>query len=219
MAFTKIVSTVKSCATGLPDTVTTDAVSTAGADTLIVVVADYFGGTGTVSDNKSNSGWTRLTPQGISNQRIAIWYTANATVGTGHTFTYSGSTLFAAIAMIAFSGGKLTSPADQQNGADSGLQAGSITPSEDNELLIAGLSIASASCTGLSIDSSFTVEQFLAAIGGDNFGIGAAYKIQTSAGAENPAWTLTGSSATTPSIASFKAGTAASAFIPRIVVL
>src|SRR5262249_1127355 len=70
---------------------TTSSVDITGA-TLIVITTAYDGTpTGcTVSDSKSNT-WTGLTTYTGGLDALKIYYAVNPTVGTGHTFTCSGS--------------------------------------------------------------------------------------------------------------------------------
>ncbi len=141
-----------------------------------------------------------------------MYYAKNAIVGSGHTFTYSGTALYGAIAVIAFSSSDISSPFDVENGANDAvitvLQTGNITPSENNELLISGIGVSNA--TTLAIDSSFSIESQEPAASGQNFGLGIAYKIQTSLGSENPQWSWSGTDIAAAVIASFKAATVSS---------
>jgi hypothetical protein len=183
--------------TASSSSVTTAGVNTTGANFIAVCIADATSGTAlavSLSDSKSNS-WTALTtyhPTGTSD-RVAILYAQGSlNVGTGHTFTWSGS--FPAIAVIAFSG-VASSPHDQENGAGatsvSSLQPGSITPGVANELLLACVGTLSTQ-TALAINSPFTASNVLNATSGTtNVGIGMAYQIQTTATAENPTWSWT----------------------------
>lgn len=187
---------------------TTAAIDTTGADFLVMVVAWYVAPTTTPSDSKSNT-WVGGTIQTVNNQSCRIFYSYNPTVGTGHTFTFSSaSSIYPAIQVLAFSG-LVTSatPFDQQNGntntSSTTIQPGSVTPTRNNELLIAGCCHEQASYT---IDSGFTEAFDIAYSGSVNMGGSAAYLIQSALAAINPTFTLAGSSANNAAaIATFKA--------------
>lgn len=196
---------------------TTGAIDTTGA-TLLVRCAAYDGpATVTASDSKSNT-WTGLTVRtsgGGAFHKLRIWYVANPTVGTGHTFTFGGTSSAMAGCVSAWSGAKVTSPFDQQNGAgvsSTSAAPGSITPSEDNELIIAGCSFEGSRT--LSIDGGFTITNQVNFSGGSNYGVGMAYLIQTSLAAANPSWSWSGSADAAAAIASFKAEPVSGSVIP-----
>ena len=179
---------------------TTGTMDTTGANFLVVVIADQDSlDTNGVSDSKSNT-WVQLTVY-PSPHGVCIFYSVNPTVGTLHTFTISGAT-FASIAAAAFSGVHATAPLDQQAGA-SGTQSGSVTPSENNELVIAGAYSDGANPT--SADGGFTTPN-AANVSGNHAGYGLAYLIQTTAAAANPSW---GAGTDSAAIATFKQAAAA----------
>src|SRR5204863_2222713 len=66
-------------------------------------------------------------------------------------------------------------------------QPGSVTPSQDNEVLVTGYG-GDTNATTATIDSGFTVSDTFAYVGGSNMGGSAAYLIETTAGAKNPTW-------------------------------
>ena len=163
----------------------------------------------TISDSKGNT-WTQLTARiGTGfNGAGRIWYAENPTVGSSHTFTANASgTCYPSLAASAWSGTETSSVFDQENSAindSSPASPGSITPSENDELVFAAC--ANGISTSVpSINSGFTIVQ---AVGYDNnvaLGVGAAYIIQTSASAVNPAWSIASGSIGATFIASFKA--------------
>lgn len=195
---------------------TTASCDTSGA-TLLIISASYYSGHGTltISDSKGNT-WTaggspltERTGAGAIVQRV--WFAINPIVGTGHTFTFSGSLALSSAFGQAFSGTDTSSPFDQESGASgnpsSSLSPGSITPSVDGCLLLAVGTIDASDPT--STFSTFT-GNVLADATGSYFGLGTAYEIQTTATARNPAW----SGASKSRIASlnvFKPAAAASA--------
>lgn len=161
----------------------TSAIDTTGANLIVLTVPYYplLGGTPTVSDSKGNS-WTALTLQ--ANQgAVRLYYCVSPIVGSGHTFTATGTDIYATIDVLAFSGAS-ASPYDQESGSafDS---PGSITPPQDGCLLVT----ASSNNGGTtSVDSGFTgfTHDFTP---GSHMGGGIAYLIQSAAAAVNPTWT------------------------------
>jgi hypothetical protein len=191
---------------GSPDSgdVTTGGINTTGADFLVAVVSN-FGGTAAVSDSKGNT-WTALT-ESADAVKCRIFYTVPSSVGASHTFTVSGAT-YPAICVAAFSGVHAT-PADQQNGAtDTGvtsLQPGSVTPSEDAELVVTGLATRDP-VSMESINDSYVLETSKPNNqDGVHMGAYLAYRVQTTAAATNPAWSWTTSRDASARIATFKA--------------
>lgn len=117
---------------GNPSTVTTAAVDTTGANLLLMVVTGFNPPTATPTDSKSNT-WTATTAVGSTR----FYYVWNATVGSGHTFTWNEN-VFAGITVLAFSGVQTSSdPLDTRTGNSSGTSPGSITPAVSGEVFIA----------------------------------------------------------------------------------
>jgi len=187
---------------------TTGAINTNGANLLIVVISDFGGASqSTLSDSESNT-WNELTLLNFnSNARCTIYYAYNPNVGASHTFTYDVQTNFPTIMALAFSDADTAAPFDVENGAGvtgTSLQPGSVTPSENDELLICGLTTANEEGSTPSIDSSFIEELGIIFGTGVNLGGFTGYKIQTTAGAENPTWSWTTSVDAASVIATFK---------------
>lgn len=191
-------------------TVTTSAIDTTGADFLVVAVS-YYGSTSNadpaLSDSKGNT-WTALTARelGFNNAAAKIFYCKPTSVGSGHTFTADRTNTYPTISVSAFSGVKATSPFDQESGtstnsASTSYQPGSITPSEDGCLLVTGIC---SDGTSHSVNSSFNATA-TDVLSSNHMGGGIAYKVQTTAGAENPTWSWTGSTWRAAAMASFKA--------------
>lgn len=199
------------------DLTDTTAIDTTGA-TLLVGTCSWYAATtsvATASDSLSNS-WTGLTAQvdGTVQVKVQIFYvnSASPTVGAAHTFRCTAVSGFAVATLHAFSG-SATVPFDQQNGAVNGTTAttqnsGSITPTQDGEVIIAAIA-------GWSGASTFTVGQGLTLTfaadfsGGNTIGGASGRLIQTTAAAINPIWTWTGTETIiAAAVASFKAAAA-----------
>jgi hypothetical protein len=180
--------------------VTTSAINTTGAN-LLVAVCNWYASSGSISDSKGNS-WTLGFATSGADTQVSIYYVYNPTVGSGHTFTWSAAN--GPIMVMAWSG-SASSPADQSAGQNATgsttIQAGSITPSQNNELVIAGVG---ANNSTLSIDSGYTITDNESYTSGVSLGGAGAYLIQTTATATNPAWTLSGTNDSAAAILSFE---------------
>jgi hypothetical protein len=179
------------------NSVTSSALDTTGANLLVVAVVTFGAGT-TPTDSKGNT-WTGLTVEsGSSNVRL--WYCLSPTVGTGHTFSHNSTGTYPAIQVFAFSG---VDSFESQSGFASSYQPGSLTPAEDGALLVSTVASGAAS-SGLAVDSSFIGLEFTPNSAGQHVPGGTAYKIQTTAGAENPTWSWPSSSPNAVTMAVFK---------------
>jgi len=164
--------------------------------------------TGTPTDSAGNTYVEIRDEEGSDGGELAMFYAENATGQASHTFTAVGG--FPALCVMGFSGGATSSSLDQQNGttdASSPRNAGSITPGEDNELVVMGIGGATGpGVSDYSIDGGFTIAGGFDLVGGTSYGAAIAYLIQTTATAANPSWTTpSNSSGQAAIIASFKA--------------
>lgn len=194
---------------------TTGAIDTTGASLLVANIGSYSGTSEpTLSDSKGST-WTLLTVQssGADGARSRIYYAENPTVGAGHTFTVTGNDSFAALCVTAWSGPLTSSVFDQENGATTGgatsLATGSVTPSENNELIVAGLCLRDISNTGdtVSINGGFTISDQQTGVANQCLEAAQAYLVQGALAAANPTWSWTTSDKAAATIATFK-GTA-----------
>ena len=189
---------------------TSTGVDTSGATLLVMSCSWLSGASITASDNKSNT-WTPLTQQtgGVAVFQIFYVNSASPTVGAAHTFACDGTDSYPVVAFIAASGTHAT-PFDQQGGnstaSASSLAAGSVTPTQDNEIVIVGITIDSG--TTLTINGGFTTAFTYDFMGGTSMGGGLAYLIQTTATSANPTWSWSGTAAAATASSSFKAAAA-----------
>lgn len=193
--------------TGAANGGTSAAIDTSGASLLIFHLSHYFATATSVSDSKGNT-WTGLTAQGSDEPRSRIFYAENPTVGTNHTFTITGVGSYSTGEVAGFSGAATTTVADQETGAvvnpGTTLSTGSITPSENNCLVVAGLSV-NKDGSPYAINASMTITDQFDYESGVNEGGALAYIVQTTAAAINPQWSGFASGAAAATIASFKA--------------
>ncbi len=189
--------TSDSAQSGDANSVTTGGKNTTGSSLLVIMVAGLTGKTPTISDSKGNS-WSPLTGQDTisagGNGKGQLYYSIPISVGASHTFTASQTGSFPSIFVLAFSGGATSGVFDVQTGAVGNavgtLAGGTITPGSNNEVVISG---NQTSLNAPTVDSGFTLQESASTLGGLAFGGGIAYKIQTTATAVNPTWTLSGS--------------------------
>lgn len=188
--------------------VTSSGIDTTGANFIVVGVVYYNLGTPSspaLTDNKSNT-WTALTSQTAATGKTLLYYCFGPTVGSGHTFSFGGNNVYSSIAVSAWSG-IATSPFDVENGATNNvgtsLSTGSITPSQNNTLLISCL--GDTSIGTISINSGFTISGTVAYSAGNFYGLSMAYKVLSAIAATNPQWSTTGAGVELlATIASFK---------------
>lgn len=204
MAIT-LIGNNKATASG-SSTATTAGGNITNAKLLIAIVCMYSksAATATVSSTSNASGnWTALPNYVNGNSNICIWYCANPTTSASEAFSANpNGTGYPAIFASWWDGVTTTSPKDQATGASgtsNPLATGSVTPSEDNELLVTGVS---HNVTGnTTVDGGFTRQDTQT---NASFETGAwAYLIQTTLASANPAWTVDGS-AKAVAIATFK---------------
>lgn len=228
MAFALVANTSE--ATPDQGTFTSPSIDTTGADLLVISVSNYTGFTTelVVSDSKGNT-WIPLTPRlkTADNARNWIYYAKNPTVGSGHTFTvgHAVHNTYGSMCVSAWSGADLTDPFDQENGAFSNsfltsLQAGSVTPSEDNELVIAAIAIGYLGGDGFtgtaSIDSGFAITNQEPNVSFNNVQSAQAYLVQTTAAVVNPTWSWSPSKRPAATAATFKAAAVAGG-LPKLI--
>lgn len=190
MAFS-LVTSVKAGTGSSP--VTTASVDTTGAD-LIVLVVSSWNVISSVSDSKGNS-WTPLTAYIGGTGRQQAFYCASPTVGSGHTFTATSAGGYPSICVLAFSGVDTADPFDAETGTTgtgTTSQAGSITPTNDNSLVVACIGFWDGSTRSLSsVDGGFTLQETVPKDAA--FGSGAAYLVQGAKAAANPTATYSAS--------------------------
>lgn len=191
---------------------TSSSIDTSGASLLVVVCGfDIRGGGLTLVDSNTNT-WTALTTD-----RQAVWttcrtyYALNPIVGSGHTFSFGGTDSYCSLVAASFSGADLSTPLDQQTGANNdaatSLATGSITPGTDNQLVVAALAFNNPAT--VTIGGSFNTPVTANAQDFVRKGASLSYLIQTTAAAANPTWTVSTTSELAAQISSYKAAAAA----------
>lgn len=197
---------------------TTGTFDSTGANHLLVGVALFNGAghasIGDISDSKGNSWSLRTLYATAGGIEIALYQGLQTmTVGTGHTVTFTRSGSFPSIAASAWSGAALSVVLDAQTGNNGGsastIQPGSLSPSQDNDLLFTA--VAAGGTTITSIDSGFSILDNVNAANSEPLAV--AYKIQTTAGAENPTWTLAGTGDVTANQSAWFAAAASGNFL------
>lgn len=175
------------------NTFSTTGFDTTGASLLVAGIGRFAAVTPTLSDSKFNT-LNALTEQSnLGDPACRLYYAENPAVGSSHTATATGSNIFSAFVFAAFSGAAIASVFDQQNGAtalDTSLAPGSITPTEDNELVVTGFSVNFGG-DNPTVGSGFSTPVGENAVAGvcDSFWM--AYLVQTSASSVNPTWSHT----------------------------
>lgn len=186
--------------------ITTGAIDTTGYNFLVAGCAYQIGQANTLSDSKSNT-WTSLTER-VAAPSVRLYYVANATVGSGHTFTCGAAgNSYPGICVSSFANVKTASPADQQNGttgtANPTIVIPSITPAENNELVIGTAGFDTPLGVPVTFSGMTVIETRDAT--GVSYGCSLAYVVQTTAAAIGPTVTFNMLESAAVSSASFKA--------------
>ncbi len=188
---------------------TTGSISTTAGNFIGGVVSfyDFGGGDPTVSDDSGNTYQYRTTYASTFVQ-TRLFFCPSATLDGTVVVTATGTGTFPSIIAAVFSNVN-ASPYDVENGATAAaatsVQPGTATPSEDDELLICGFN-------GNLLNEDFTISGTgwaeIAQVNSDgahHVAAALAYKVQTTAGAENPTWSWTTAQGVVSSQATFKA--------------
>lgn len=195
---------------GNADGFTTGSFDTTGADLIVINLGQGNSVTnGVITDSKGNT-WTPLNQPATGGKSTRLVYAWNATVGSGHTFTVSGTDNFPALSISWWSGSQTASdPFDQQTAGgtvpfSNTVQPGSVTPGTDNQVVITGLS-GDANTAAPTINLGFTVIGTVLDNNAGHQNSALAYEIQTTATARNPTWTAPATGSWAAAIATFKA--------------
>lgn len=201
--------TASRSAAGANGATTGSGFSSVGASLSLIGICSYSAvADATVSDNAGNT-YTPLTKYTTASFQYVRWfYCLNPTSNASATATASSTSGFTSIVYAVYSGGAIVSGFDVENGAINNgstttISPGSITPTQNNDLIVALLGF-NGSTASPTIGASLTVRQFINFSAGTNFGIAFADFVQTSAAAINPAWSYSASPQIANSIASFK---------------
>lgn len=172
---------------------TSDAINTTDA-TLLTVFWAGADRSVTVTDSKGNtySGWTTKW-NGAAGVYMMACYCENPTVGSGHTFTVTTTTMYAGVAASAFSGVKTSGAYHAQAGASQGYQgysigSGSITTIDSGALVVTGTGLHADNGTAPTIDTGFAIVAHAAGLSGNYYGIDVAWLDKATAGAVAPTW-------------------------------
>lgn len=189
---------------------TTGTINTTGANLLVACVSTHgYGPMPQLTDSKGNSWTLAASSLEFQDGEMRLFYSVPASVGAGHSFTIGGSSVLASISVMAWAGAH-ASPFDKASGAGvagTSIQPGSVTPAENNELLITCLTnTGDSSNSSRSINGNFTIAGQVGQSATVNYSmsIASAYLVQTAAGAANPTWTYPVNNTANAVIATFK---------------
>jgi hypothetical protein len=191
-SFTPITATLSNCATNR-------------GYLIVLLVTDYGHDvtTDTISSTSIPSGWSHGSNSTSSTQEnVAIWWAYSASVSNAETVTVTNGQYPAFFA--ACYSGTASSPLDQQSVGPS--QPGSVTPPQNNELIVTGSGNENTS-SAPTVNDGFSISDAIPESSGHYVGGGMADLVQTAAAAINPTWTETGGTPAT-AIMTFKAAAA-----------
>lgn len=183
---------------------TTANIDTTGATLLVALVYKLRTRTSPLlTDSKGNT-WTPLTAQDAGSiSHAQLYYAANPSVGSGHNFTLTnqgGDNYLGGVCVAAFSDVDTSSPFNKEDGnikATSGttILVDSVTPDQNNSLVVTGLCNDELTDDTFSINGGFTITDAFDGIASpQRVGGALAYLVQTSAAAAGPTWTWVTSS-------------------------
>lgn len=169
------------------NSVTTPSIDTTGA-TVIVVVAitvTVDPASSEFTDSKSNT-WLGGPYRNQSYLAGRILYCASPATDAAHTFSFSHTGSYPALAVAAFD--TVTGTADVAVGAGctGPWQPGADTPGSDNQLVVTGLGYNTTAT--VAVDSDFVITDNATGIA-SAVAVALAYKVQESAAELNPSWT------------------------------
>lgn len=187
-------SVVGSTSAGSADTTS---VTTTGFDTSTSKVLAFWmywatATVPTISDTFTNT-WVKKTTYNTAFLRGAWFYTVNPIVGASHTVTATFTSSFPAIYFAAFTNsGACTFDKETGNALASAsappIPTNSITPTNANSLVLAGLGTDTGSAFTISGSSFTTIDHSSGFADGT---VAGSYVIQTTASAANPSFSWT----------------------------
>lgn len=182
-----IVDTVSSGAAG--SGTTTGNIDTTGANLLVAFTASTTSVDPTPSDSKGNT-WNRraLQDQATNTMRTGLWVSVPSSVGSGHNFTLTAVNGRCSIVVYAISGGHAAVAQNTTSSATT-LGTGDATLPQRAALVLAGISHGAA-ITNLAVGDIFTIDETVAFLAANHYGLAGASKLSTS-GTETPDWTWT----------------------------
>ena len=205
--------------TGDGSTVASATLDTATADLIVINLVGTSTMAGKPPTDSNGNTWTQVaSATTIAPSTVDLWYCLSPTVGAGHEFhSPAGGSYYPSMQVQAWSGAAASSALDQtnENTAASGtsLQPGSITPTQNGELIVTGVLFNSEGTTNIAINDSFDITNSYPGVTVVYYGGGIAYLVQSTAAAINPTWTWAPSMDAAAVIASFKAPSSGS-FLP-----
>lgn len=174
--------------TGGGVTITTTGITTTGANLIVVEISSNGVTVANISLVDSNSNiWTKV-PGTLGNS--AVFYCVSPTVGAGHTFT--GTTTAAnnpTITVSAWSGVDTVTPFDKAAQGNGSTSAASVTPANNNSLVIATAGPSNSNFS--STVTGYTITDNLAVVSFGGLAGAMAYQIQTTATATQAIWSAT----------------------------
>jgi hypothetical protein len=177
------------------DTVTTSAINTTGATLFVIAISDFDGVGYTVSDSQSNTWDTTPSTYTVTGGffQLEFQFAIVTATNASHTFSATCSGCYPSVCVIAFSGTHATTVWDgKENGSEgaaSTRQPGSITPTQDNAVVVSALALPYEDIGTITISGGgFSAVEGQVVGGGGSYGVAIAYVVQTTATASNPTW-------------------------------
>lgn len=179
-------------------TATTAAIDTTGATLLVACVSGYnVNSAGSILTDSASNIWSKLTDPGFGqsgmNNTNTIWYVTSPTTSATHTISVTSG--YPSISLASFSGTRASSPQDvtptssgAYNSAAQTLQPGSITPTQNLDLIVTCGNNGGTAAATPTINSPMTLIRAQNDASGGRNALAFYYYVQASASAFNPTY-------------------------------
>jgi hypothetical protein len=172
------------------NTATSASTNMTGANFFITAAMTFDSTALTCGDSVGGNSWQYAT----NYSNVTLCYAINATASGTQTFTCKSN--FVGCITYGFTFPDTNGAIDQQCGLGPGSgtsiqPSASCTPTVNNELIFTAIGLTATSTTpSVSGTGSFSTPGFLNFSSGTNYGVAAAYQIQTTKTAEQPTWSF-----------------------------
>lgn len=192
---------------------TTPAINTVGASLIVIASAYFAAGNGPVFTDSLGNQYIAQFDRGdlaANGGEIIIATCVSPITGPAHTFSVAGLGIKSGLVVAAFNGtsGVLDVGISGGNASASSINAGVITPTNNNALIVTTCELAALSAAFLSVDSGFVITDSVAN-SSTNYGLGLAYLVQSAKTGVNPTWTANAAGGIATLVASFLSGSGA----------
>jgi hypothetical protein len=174
---------------------TSSAINTTGASLLVCAISCYNGPGATTAptDSQSNT-WTALANhQSAGSDQTRIFYCISPSTSASHTFTQSNAYSIGNVTAFSSPSTPVVGSEVSANATATTIQAGSLTPSAANNLIVSAVGANVGGSAASSVNGGFTITDTAAYTSSVSHGASMAYLVQAGATSVNPTWTFSAS--------------------------